>query len=561
MNSNQSTTTKGPEAEPARSPKHRSWLWRAGRFCLLGLATLVTLFVLFHIEETWRGKRAWRAYKATKEAQGVVFDIKKLAPPPVPDDQNFAMTPLLRPLLDLYPAGSTNASPWRDEQGKQHVESIRLEDPNLDLRLDIDHSMATGEVASAAQLAKPDRANWRLGEAIRLDEWQAYYRASEVFPSWPEPRSPGEDVLKALSRYDAELNELHEASRRPYARFNIHYEDEDPFAIMLSHLSALRSLSRVLQLHAVAAMEAGEGEAALEDVNLMFTLADSIKQEPTLVSHLVRLALLDVTTQTVWEGLNRQCWSEVQLAQLQGKFAGADLIAEMTRSFEAERAFGSTAIDMIMESPETAFQLTEPAWDRAGGRVFARLTPAGWFCFEAVNYNRFFDDHLLSVLPDESGGLDLKAIRERSQQFLSDLGQISTVRAFFSHQMFTKLLMPALDKVPIKSIQAEALRGMAETAIALERYRLAKGNYPESLSSLSPQWVATVPNDPIAHQPYHYSKDGDASFRLWSVGWNDHDDGGEVAVKRTHGRDVFVAEDGDWVWPQTKRMRLKVTEE
>jgi len=102
---------------------------------------------------------------------------------------------------------------------------------------------------------------------------------------------------------------------------------------------------------------------------------------------------------------------------------------------------------------------------------------------------------------------------------------------------------------------------MAETAIALERYRLAKGNYPESLSSLSPQWVATVPNDPIAHQPYHYSKDGDASFRLWSVGWNDHDDGGEVAVKRTHGRDVFVAEDGDWVWPQTKRMRLKVTEE
>ena len=65
-------------------------------------------------------------------------------------------------------------------------------------------------------------------------------------------------------------------------------------------------------------------------------------------------------------------------------------------------------------------------------------------------------------------------------------------------------------------------------AIALERYRLAHGEYPDSLDALAPQFIAKVPHDVIGGQPLHYRRTSDGQFVLYSVGWNETDDGGVV---------------------------------
>ena len=72
------------------------WLKRIA-FTLAVLITLVAVVVIF---ENWRGNRAWRNYLAEQEAKGEVLDWRKLVPAPVPDDQNFAMTPLLAKLTE-----------------------------------------------------------------------------------------------------------------------------------------------------------------------------------------------------------------------------------------------------------------------------------------------------------------------------------------------------------------------------------------------------------------------------------------------------------------------------
>ena len=64
------------------------------RRILFGLVCLVTLIALFYAEENWRGKHAWGKYKREQEAKGEEFDLKSIVPPSVPDDQNFAMTPI-----------------------------------------------------------------------------------------------------------------------------------------------------------------------------------------------------------------------------------------------------------------------------------------------------------------------------------------------------------------------------------------------------------------------------------------------------------------------------------
>jgi len=86
---------------------------------------------------------------------------------------------------------------------------------------------------------------------------------------------------------------------------------------------------------------------------------------------------------------------------------------------------------------------------------------------------------------------------------------------------------------------------LARVAIALERYRLAHGDFPESLDVLAPQFIAKLPHDVINGQPLHYRRTSDGQFVLYSVGWNETDDGGEVGLTKKGYLDISQ---GDWVW-------------
>jgi hypothetical protein len=96
---------------------------------------------------------------------------------------------------------------------------------------------------------------------------------------------------------------------------------------------------------------------------------------------------------------------------------------------------------------------------------------------------------------------------------------------------------------------------LAQVAVALERYHLARGAYPESLDALAPQFLGKLPHDIINGQPLHYRRTSDPSsqssdaasgqFVLYSVGWNETDDGGEAGLKKDGSVDIRT---GDWVW-------------
>lgn len=534
----------------------RSILWRIARWGLIGLAVLFTLAVLFHVEENWRGKRAWKNYKARMEAQGAVFELEKLVPPEVPDDQNFAMTPLLKPILDLNPPGTLDdqgvEQRWRDPEGYARVDAIQLRDR--------DNMITTPDgIEDVADV--PNRPDWWLGQRIDLEAWQRYYSTSTNFPSWPEPRTPAEDVLKALSRYDAEIAELKEAAKRPYARFNIQYDEEVPFAILLPHLSTLRNLARVIQLRAVAELDAGHVDVAFEDVNLLFTLADSIKDEPILISHLVRIAQLQLNVQTVWEGIIHHRWSPEQLAVFSKRLESINLAAELRQSFEAERAFGAEMIEVIVRKPSILSTLvsgTGGGGDEVG--ALGLLIPRGWWYFEAINHSRAFDEYMLSVLSEKPEDLDVRAIQERYADLEQRMAHLTPVRAFFQHGMLTKLLVPALGKAAMRSVQGQTMIDEAVVALALERHHLGHNAYPESLGALASAAGGSLPNDPITHEPFRYERVKPASYRLWSVGWDRQDDGGVVALDADR-KDRVLPDKGDWVWPSAGQVKTQVFEE
>ena len=89
-----------------------------------------------------------------------------------------------------------------------------------------------------------------------------------------------------------------------------------PAAILLPHLAALKRCAQALQLRAIAELQNDQQEKALADVKLVLQLTDKIRTEPFLISHLVRIAMLQITLQPVWEGLAEHQWSEAQLVAL-----------------------------------------------------------------------------------------------------------------------------------------------------------------------------------------------------------------------------------------------------
>jgi hypothetical protein len=126
-----------------------------------------------------------------------------------------------------------------------------------------------------------------------------------------------------------------------------------------------------------------------------------------------------------------------------------------------------------------------------------------------------------------------------------DAALTAEIKSVSPFNMLEKLMLPALGNAAKKFAAGQNSVNLARVAIALERYRLAHGEYPESLAVLSPQFIAKLPHDIINDQPLHYRRTSDGQFVLYSVGWNGTDDGGEVGFTKGGSMDVNT---GDWVW-------------
>jgi hypothetical protein len=57
-----------------------------------------------------------------------------------------------------------------------------------------------------------------------------------------------------------------------------------------------------------------------------------------------------------------------------------------------------------------------------------------------------------------------------------------------------------------------------------------------------PAFISPLPQDVITGEPYKYRRTDDGQFILYSVGWDEKDDGG------VPGKTEWDYKQGDWVW-------------
>jgi hypothetical protein len=512
-----------PKSRPGWFCRFRVLSWILGSF-----AALLLLLALFYAEENWRGRRTWIAYQRQLTAKGVDFNWHALAPPPVADADNFAATPFLAALFDFVPGTHTprdmaayNRTAGFAQTGEPYLEQ-RRPDPLPAMfarrRTDLD--------AGLDSFRKPKPRPASSGAA--KPEENARDRTSVAAA-----------VCETLAQYDPALNELRAASRRPQARFNFSYDSDETWRTAQPHLLLLKRIARLLALRASAQLALRNAPAAADDIQLIIALAESIRDEPFQSSQWARYTMLVNARQIIWEGLADRRWSAAQLETFQLRLQELSIVANLQRPLRFEQAAINDLFVALHRNPAMVKPWRfGPGLGKSMIPYFLWLMPSGWMYQEQAAYHHAFEDKLLSALDIESGRIP--------PGIFHNLTVVNS--AFWNHHLLADAWLHSVESLLTGAALAQTGKDQALLACALERHRLANGQFPESLAALSPQFIPTVPADVITGQPMKYRRIEGDRFQLYSVGWNEKDDGGK-AVMNKDGKTPNPAE-GDWVWPQ-----------
>lgn len=92
------------------------------------------------------------------------------------------------------------------------------------------------------------------------------------FPSADTPKDPASDVLTALRRCDAVLDEIRAASIRSFSVFPVHYEEH--YQALLLHLAALKYCGQIVRLRTLALRRRDTGSPNSMNKLGFFVIAD-----------------------------------------------------------------------------------------------------------------------------------------------------------------------------------------------------------------------------------------------------------------------------------------------
>ena len=449
---------------------------------LVGLAGLATLFAIFYLEEDWRGKRAWENCKRELEAKGAVLDWNKFIPPPVPDDQNFFAAPKMQD--------------WFTGRGMRDL-STRLQSTNYN---NLTTSVGGKNLITNAEVAK-------------------------VYLAWSDQFAP-------------DFNLIHEALKRPYARMDGDYSQ--PFEIPIPNFLTERIVAQVLSQRAHCYFLLNEPEKALGELTFLNDSRRLLEGAPTgkpmtLVAAMINVAVAGLYVNTVADGFQRHAWPEQRLIVLQKQLAEVNLAPFVLQALQEAPASACRDAEILPLYQLMNFGRT-PKWP---DKIGSWLWPRGW------TYQNMVNVAVLELRPLD--GFDLAHDTVAPRRFDESARDIDM---FFRHKSPYKILaaiaIPNFSKAEQTTAHNQTLANEAQIVCALERYRLAHGEYPEKLDALVPQFIEKVPHDIIGGAPLIYRALPDGKFLLYSIGLNETDDGGQDG-----GNDFTI---GDCVWKNQPQM-------
>jgi hypothetical protein len=299
----------------------------------------------------------------------------------------------------------------------------------------------------------------------------------------------------------------------------------------------MQGMVKVLALRARAELELNRTDDALADLQTGFRLLGATWDEKLLISGLVRITWVSIMMQPIWEGIASHRWTDAQLGQIEGELRRLDFLADYEGVIRGERAASNYNYDRVRANPALGIAQTAYMGDKYEKALMscARYFP-GLLYQNQISTNQLVQ---AKILPLVDVGTRRFNVREeaRSREYFE------SSRNFGPYNYLSKSTLRNYMIIDEKYAFTQVSVDEALIACEIERYRIAHGSLPATLEELH---MADLPRDIINGGPLHYRVKGE-DYILYSVGWNETDDGGKIMFE-SDSKTRVDQKQGDWVW-------------
>ncbi|MBE2286512.1 MAG: hypothetical protein IAE77_23850 [Prosthecobacter sp.] len=437
-----------------RSP--RKWLRRL-------FWTVVTLVSLLTVYYQWENRRSARELQLAREHLLERIGTENwldLAPPVVPDEQNFFALPVIEQ--------------WMHRDGRQ----VRYVIPK--------------NVFLPPNFVSPAILENEADGTSRVD-----------FAGWAKNRdlkgeSPAIVMNRELGDGNGLLPKLAAGLSRPFSAWKPHQHDElaaagaDPYDAIQPHVSNVNDQMRQLGLHLRVAAAAGDVEKARSTALILLRLfPESASSRQCLIGSLVSIATHGIAFEALQDALSKPAWDENGLHALQLQLGRINDLEVMEQAMSMETLTGYGVGLFIRESCRKdglavemlRFGQEDNSWLARIGAHATRFGyiygPVGWHDANTA----FFAERFLDLLgpKGETAWLDAGTRATALKQ------RLETEYRHIGWNMRRKIGAVALPNIGnLFPAAAETLfhRRCLIIACELEKHRLTHGAYPASLDAV-----------------------------------------------------------------------------
>lgn len=329
-------------------------------------------------------------------------------------------------------------------------------------------------------------------------------------PARTQPLDPNTRTLidGLLANNRGVLDLLHQSAAIEQSRYPV--DLKRGLSTILPHISEMSKAARLLALEAAAHADRGEAEPATRAVAAAYALARTLLREPTAVSQTTRYVCNAIATNALEQVLNRIALSESSLVELAGILHTAHDPNALANALMGERCLGDQAFrDPRSVGFSGTWESRQPSlWSIEARRVLGTLDRE-WAVF-------------LDLMQEYIEAVRLPA-SERLRSFRRIETRCETLPRSYA---ITHNIVPSMTTLASVDLVSQARLLTAQTAVAVERYRIATGRLPVDLSDLVPAYLDIVPEDPFDGRPLRY-KTLRAGYLLYSIGRDETDNDGK----------------------------------
>jgi len=302
------------------------------------------------------------------------------------------------------------------------------------------------------------------------------------------------------------------------------------------HIVSIGYCSTLLRAHATVRADEGDYRGAVEDIFAGMRLADALAQEPLMGSQATRISIHAEMNAALQQCIQVQDLPPDVLERLLSYVAECDNRRAFAESFAGTQVAIHNYFSQLRsrDYPEQMFE-GERLWASAGIPEF--INPpfmqfyTSWLGRPWMNMDESACTNMLSRI---AGIADRPYFEARPE--LAEI--IQKTENLARLRMASRNMAQSLERYVLLQAEHEARLDLAQMGLLVEQYQAQHGSYPNTLDAIAPLTEWSMPVDPFTGEPYRYYA-SDNNFQLYSIGWNDIDDGGILGS--TWG-------EGDIVW-------------